>query len=66
MGQPDSPQEPNRADEPTMSGWIGRGVGAALRSSLQLAAGSVRAAGNGVALVVPIVTAPVEATYNAL
>lgn len=49
-----------------MSGWIGRGVGAALRSSLQLAAGSVRAAGNGVALVIPIVTAPVEATFNAL
>ncbi len=49
-----------------MSGWIGRGVAAALRSSLQLTAGSVRAVGNGVALVIPIVTAPVEATFNAL
>ncbi len=66
MGQPESPQDPTRSDQPTITGWVGRGVAAAVRSSLQLTAGSVRAAGNGAALVIPIITAPVEATFNAL
>jgi hypothetical protein len=49
-----------------VSGWIGRGVASALRSSLQLTAVSVRALGNGAAAVIPIVIAPMEATFGAI
>ena len=66
MGQAQSAENGSGADDAGVSGWVGRSVASVLRSSLQLTAGSVRALGNGAAAVIPIMTAPVEATFSAI
>ncbi len=66
MGHAQSAEQGSGLDHAGVNGWVGRGVASALRSSLQLTAVSVRALGNGAAAVIPIMTAPVEATFSAI
>ena len=66
MGHAQSAEQGSGLDHAGVNGWVGRGVASALRSSLQLTAVSVRALGNGAAAVIPIITAPVEATFSAI